>query len=53
MIVLRPCFSLGNEMFTFIELQGFSKRRQPTGVSRKLLLLLQGNPFIINQLKAI
>lgn len=30
-----------------------TKRRQPTGAPRKLLLLLQTNPFIINQLKAI
>nr|WP_318384237.1 NadS family protein [uncultured Enterobacter sp.] len=30
-----------------------SKRRQPTGAPRKLLLLLQSNPFIINQLKII
>ncbi|MEF3456859.1 transcriptional regulator, partial [Citrobacter freundii] len=29
------------------------KRRQPTGAPRKLLLLIQKNPFIINQLKAI
>lgn len=29
------------------------KRRQPTGAPRKLLLLIQRNPFIINQLKAI
>ena len=28
-------------------------RRQPTGAPRKLLLLLQANPFIINQLKTI
>lgn len=28
-----------------------TKRRQPTGAPRKLLLLLQANPFIINQLK--
>ncbi|BDZ87924.1 transcriptional regulator [Escherichia coli] len=30
-----------------------TKRRQPTGAPRKLLLLLQANPFIINQLKTI
>ena len=30
-----------------------TKRRQPTGAPRKLLLLIQRNPFIINQLKAI
>ena len=30
-----------------------TKRRQPTGAPRKLLLLLQLNPFIINQLKTI
>ena len=30
-----------------------TKRRQPPGAPRKLLLLLQINPFIINQLKAI
>ena len=30
-----------------------TKRRQPTGAPRKLLLLIQKNPFIINQLKAI
>ncbi|MBJ3816844.1 helix-turn-helix domain-containing protein [Shimwellia pseudoproteus] len=30
-----------------------TRRRQPTGASRKLLILLQTNPFIINQLKAI
>ncbi|MEA1149952.1 NadS family protein [Klebsiella pneumoniae] len=30
-----------------------TKRREPTGAPRKLLLLLQLNPFIINQLKAI
>ncbi|MBS9429317.1 NadS family protein [Photorhabdus akhurstii] len=29
------------------------QRRYPTGASRKLLLLLQANPFIINQLKMI
>lgn len=29
------------------------KRRQPTGAPRKLLLLLQANPLIIDQLKAI
>jgi len=29
------------------------KRRQPTGAPRKLLLLLEANPYIINQLKAI
>ncbi len=29
------------------------KRRQPTGAPRKLLLLLQANPSVINQLKAI
>lgn len=28
-----------------------TKRRQPTGAARKLLLLLQINPFIINQIK--
>ncbi|ROP60238.1 putative transcriptional regulator [Enterobacter sp. BIGb0383] len=30
-----------------------TKRRHPTGATRKLLLLLQANPFIINQLKTI
>ena len=30
-----------------------TKRRQPTVAPRKLLLLLQANPFIINQLKTI
>ncbi|MEL0553234.1 MULTISPECIES: NadS family protein [Enterobacteriaceae] len=30
-----------------------TKRRQPTGPSRKLLLLLQGNPVIIDKLKSI
>ncbi|MDR9892534.1 NadS family protein [Pseudenterobacter timonensis] len=30
-----------------------SKRRQPTGASRKILLLLQLNPFIIHQLRTI
>lgn len=30
-----------------------TKRRQPTGASRKLLLLLQGNPLIIERLKVI
>ena len=30
-----------------------TKRRQPTGAPRKLLLLLQANPIIINQLIAI
>ena len=30
-----------------------TKRRHPTGASRKLLLLLQGNPLIINLLKVI
>lgn len=30
-----------------------TKRRYPTGATRKLLLLLQANPFIINQLKTI
>lgn len=30
-----------------------TKRRHPTGATRKLLMLLQANPFIINQLKTI
>lgn len=30
-----------------------TKRRHPTGAPRKLLMLLQTNPCIINQLKAI
>ncbi|WP_118986467.1 NadS family protein [Photorhabdus sp. CRCIA-P01] len=29
-----------------------SKRRHPTGAARKLLILLQVNPFIINQIKS-
>ncbi|CNK70020.1 TPA: helix-turn-helix domain-containing protein [Yersinia enterocolitica] len=29
-----------------------TKRRQPTGAARKLLILLQTNPFIINQIKS-
>ncbi|MCC8373558.1 MULTISPECIES: NadS family protein [Photorhabdus] len=29
-----------------------SKRRYPTGAARKLLILLQVNPFIINQIKS-
>ncbi|MDW7445387.1 NadS family protein, partial [Klebsiella pneumoniae] len=30
-----------------------TKRRHPTGAARKLLLLLQGNPLIINLLKVV
>lgn len=29
-----------------------TKRRQPTGAARKLLILLQAYPFIINQIKS-
>ena len=29
-----------------------TKRRQPIGAARKLLILLQANPFIINQIKS-
>lgn len=28
-----------------------TKRRQPTGAARKLLILLEANPFIIHQIK--
>ncbi|CAQ82860.1 conserved hypothetical protein [Photorhabdus asymbiotica] len=31
---------------------GESKRCQPTGAARKPLILLQINPFIINQIKS-